>query len=79
MTHAMIWTFGFLAFILLLTVAAIFWQPYGRDNGGQYRRLSEKTSESDEKTVHRLDQIGLQLGELRTQIAALERILKEVE
>lgn len=77
MTHTMIWTFGsFAAFLLLVAVSK--WAGGGHD-GGQYRRLTEKNNESNEKTLHRLDQIGLQISELQTQLNGMERILKEVE
>lgn len=81
MTHTMIWTFGFLAFFLLLIAVSKvrsktppFWA-----GDANYKELAAKFTEHEEKTLHRLDQIGLQLGELQTQLASMERILKEVE
>ena len=82
MTHTMIWTFGFLAFFLLLIlVSKISKTPPFADWAGDanYKALAAKFTEHEEKTLHRLDQIGLQLGELQTQLAGMERILKEVE
>lgn len=81
MTHTMIWTFGFLAFFLLLILVSKigrgktpFWA-----NDADYKKLATKSAEHDEKMLHRIDQIGLQLGELQTQLSSMERILKEVE
>lgn len=80
MTHTMIWTFGFLAFLLLLILVSKvgklppFWAA-----DGNYRSLAAKSEENEQKVLHRLDQIGLQLGELQTQLSGMERILKEVE
>jgi hypothetical protein len=79
MTHTMIWTFGLLAFFLLL-IAVSSWNPVGRGHDvAQYRDLAAKATEKQEQTAHRLDEIGAQLGELQTKLASMERILKEVE
>ncbi|HEX3812635.1 MAG TPA: hypothetical protein VHX59_07310 [Mycobacteriales bacterium] len=79
MTHTMIWTFGFLAFFLLL-IAVSNWSPGRRGHDvGQYRKLAAKAAENQEHVAHRLDEIGAQLGELQTRLASMERILKEVE
>jgi len=78
MTHTMIWTFGSIgAFLLLILVSKI--GSGGSHYAGQYRRIADKSQENQEATNHRLDQIGAQLGELQIQLAAMERILKEVE
>lgn len=81
MTHTMIWTFGFIAaFLLLIVVSKLrsrtppFWA-----GDATYKTLAAKSNENNEKTLHRLDQIGLQISELQTQLNSMERILKEVE
>lgn len=65
----MIWTFGILAFVLLL----ILINKLGR------RSYSPFTLQADQKVGERLQQINEKLDALQTQVDGLERILKEVE
>jgi hypothetical protein len=81
MTHTMIWTFGILAFFLLLILVSKISKtpPFWAAADANYKKLAAKSGENEEKIMHRLDQIGLQIGELQTQLTSMERILKEVE
>jgi hypothetical protein len=68
----MIWTFGILAFVLLLILITQI--------GGRGRRsYGPFIAAPDQKIGERLQQINEKLDGLQTQVDGLERILKEVE
>jgi len=84
MTHAMIWTFGILAFILLMTVIGKWGNKgsWGRPDG----RIPRRYFDSVESGNAKLDEMAKQLGEISRLLAevdprakTLERILQEVQ
>ncbi len=68
----MIWTFGILAFFLLLILIS----KIGRRHSYAYGALAPQ---QDQKVNARLEEINQKLDGLQTQLSGLERILKEVE
>jgi hypothetical protein len=81
----MLWTFGSLAATALLIVV-VAW-PVGvimraRVAAGReerYRKLAESAIEAQQAAGQRLAEIRAELGVMRTHMAALERVLTEVE
>ena len=69
----MIWTFGILAFLLLLTLI----NKLGR--GGRSHAYGLIPTAQDKQFNARLEEINQKLDGLQMQVAGLERILKEVE
>ncbi|HVX43237.1 MAG TPA: hypothetical protein VHC49_05115 [Mycobacteriales bacterium] len=74
MTHAMIWTFGILAFFLIIIVAALL--P-GRHRGADV--LTPRMAKAQEAAKDELRSIGGQLSDIQQRLDSMERILKEVE
>jgi uncharacterized protein HemX len=86
---------GFFAVVLLavVIVALVMWQrrsgtgpvaaPAGDAGDHQladeYRRLSEQSVAAQARTDKRLEEITMQLGQVREQLDSVQRILKDVE
>jgi hypothetical protein len=76
MSDAMYWTFGFLAFFLLLILVT---RIPGRNHAAAAAALNPRVTKAQEATAEELRSIGNQLGDIQQRLDSMERILKEVE
>lgn len=76
MSDAMYWTFGFLAFFLLLILVS---RVPGRGYAAAAAGLNPRVSKAQEATTEELRSIGSQLSDIQQRLDSMERILKEVE
>lgn len=74
MSHSMIWTFGFLAFFLILILVS---KLPGRHHGAEV--VHPRMAKAQEAATEELRTISSQLTDMQQRLDSMERILKEVE
>ena len=79
--------FVFLTILLLLTILSIFGMRYfstarqmrmGFADGGAYRALAEKAAAAEAASAVALAGLQADLAEMKTKLAAVEKVLSEV-
>lgn len=81
----MFFALGLLALVTVVIVVAI-WQSFATrrakmsvEREEAYRKLAEQAMDSQQKTALESQKIAEGIEELRTRVAAIEKILREVE